>query len=73
MAWYNPCMHEAADFPRRLRLALAQPEYAHDTESQPAVSDRLRGVTRRTGQFDYDDPELNQPRPRQPDDHLGGL
>ena len=66
-------MHEAADFPRRLRMALAQPEYLREYDSPVSAADRLRGVTRRLGQFDYDDPERDQPRPRQPDDHLGSL
>ena len=61
-------MHEAADFPRR--LALADP----DNRKQPRrIGDQRNGVIRRMGQYSYDDPERDQPRPRQPDEHLGSL
>lgn len=63
-------MHEAADFPNRVRGALAQREYPHDAESPVGGADRLR---RRLGLYDYDNSELNQRRPRQADDHLGGI
>lgn len=54
-------------------MALAHPEYLRDAESPVSAADRLRGVTGRIGRFDYDAPERDQPRPRQPDDHLGSL
>ncbi|MCY4025467.1 MAG: hypothetical protein OXH75_04030 [Acidobacteria bacterium] len=63
-------MHEAADFPRRLALAIADPD---NRKQLPQTGDRRDGVVRRMGQYDYSDPERDQPRPRKPDDHLGSL
>ena len=63
-------MHEAADFPRRLALAIADPE---NRKQLPQVGDQRNGVIRRMGQYGYNDPERDQPRPRQPDEHLGSV
>lgn len=60
-------MHEAADLPRRLALAIADPE----NRKQPLrVEDQRNGVVRRMGQYDYEHQEVVA---RQPDDHLGSL
>ena len=60
-------MHEAADFPNRIRAAIAEP----DSHKQlPRIDDLRRVVLRRTGQYDYEQHEIVA---RQPDEHLGSL
>ena len=63
-------MHEAADFPNRIRAALADPAYRRMVERPPTAEELRRGVTRRLGQHDYEQHEIIA---RQPDDHLGSL
>ena len=46
--------HEAANFPYRLALAIADPE--RQLEGKPTVEDQRRGVLRRLGQHGYDRP-----------------
>ena len=60
-------MHEAADFPNRIRAAIADPD---NRKQLPRIDDLGRGVIRRTGQYDYEQHEVVV---HQPDDHLGSL
>ena len=60
-------MHEAADFPRRLALAIADPD---NRKQPPQIGDQRRGVVRRMGQYRF---ERQEDIVRQPDDHLGSL
>ena len=57
---YDPIMHEAADFPDRLALALADPE--RRLEGPPTGEDLRRGVPRRLRQHNYDQPEVGRAR-----------
>ncbi|MCY4661204.1 MAG: hypothetical protein OXF93_15575 [Acidobacteria bacterium] len=61
-------MREAADFPNRIRVAIADPD---NHKQLPRIGDQRHGVIRRTGQYDYEHDEVVVAR--QPDDHLGSL
>ena len=69
-AWHDPCVHEAAYFPNRIRAAVADPAYGRMVERRPAAEELRRDATRCLGQYHYKPHEVIAP---QPGEHLGSV